>query len=42
MSTEFDYERSGTARFFGVGNDSPYGAQRVFTRQDLLMRARLC
>ncbi len=38
---EFSYDRSGTARFFGVGNASPYADQSVYTDQRLRVRLRL-
>ncbi len=40
VSTDFDYERSGTARFFGIGNATPFAAQSVFTDQRLRMYLR--
>ncbi len=40
-STELSYNRSGTARFFGIGNESAYADQSVFTDQRLRMQAHL-
>ncbi len=39
--TELDYERSGTERFFGIGNETPYAAQSVYTVQTLQLQTRL-
>lgn len=41
VSTELDYDRSGTARFFGVGNASAYADQSVYTDQQLWLRGTL-
>ena len=40
-SAELGYDRSGTARFFGVGNDTPYSAQSVYTDQQLWLTETL-
>ena len=41
QSTELYYERSGTERFFGIGNETPYVAQSVYTGQTLQLQMRL-
>ena len=41
QSEEFLYDRSGTARFFGIGNATPYSAQSVYTEQTLRLRTQL-
>ncbi|MGC8521157.1 MAG: BamA/TamA family outer membrane protein [Steroidobacteraceae bacterium] len=39
QSAQLSYNRSGTARFFGIGNESAYADQSVFTDQRLRMQA---
>ena len=41
QSVELYYGRNGSARFFGIGNDSPYAQQSVYTDQRMRLRARL-
>ncbi len=41
QSTELYYERSGTERFFGIGDETAYAAQSVYTGQTLRLQRRL-
>lgn len=41
LSAEADYDRSGTARFFGIGNESPRSAQSVYIDQQLWLQTTL-
>jgi Omp85 superfamily domain len=41
LTSEADYDRSGTARFFGIGNDSPYADQSVYVDQQLWLQTTL-
>ena len=41
QSEELLYDRSGTARFFGIGNATSYSAQSVYTEQTLRLRTQL-
>ncbi len=41
LTVEADYDRSGTARFFGIGNDTPYSAQTVYIDQQLWLQTTL-
>jgi hypothetical protein len=41
LTTEADYDRSGTARFFGIGNESPYADQSVYVDQQLWLQTTL-
>jgi outer membrane protein assembly factor BamA len=41
INTSLLYDRSGTPRFFGIGNDSRYGAQTNFTDQQGSLQARI-
>jgi hypothetical protein len=41
LSTEADYDRSGTARFFGIGNESAYADQSVYIAQQLGLQTSL-
>ncbi len=41
QSAQLYYSRNGSARFFGIGNDSPYAQQSVYTDQHMQLRARL-
>jgi outer membrane protein assembly factor BamA len=41
LTSEADYDRSGTARFFGIGNVSPHADQTVYIDQQLWLQATL-
>jgi Omp85 superfamily domain len=39
--TSFVYDRDGTPRFFGIGNESPYSAQTNYTNQQESLQAQV-
>lgn len=41
LTTEVDYDRSGTARFFGIGNETPHSHQSVYIDQQQWLQATL-